>query len=193
LTRRKVKIVELHERQVLTAVDPGGILIEIWQAETERFEIIVGPDVTGRSGPVEIALFDTPLLRSARTGATKTLENLRMWVDDEPDDREFVQFLKTQANFRCGSYVIKIKDEPTHFQCSVCQAPLPAERGERHRFEIDLKPLDVPTFYLRIDATAALCSRCGRHMLLWSDEANAHLETALADALSRLTAAVESS
>jgi catechol 2,3-dioxygenase-like lactoylglutathione lyase family enzyme len=36
LVSRKVSIVELHEGQFLMATDPDGLLIEVWQSESQK-------------------------------------------------------------------------------------------------------------------------------------------------------------
>lgn len=98
-----------------------------------------------------------------------------MTADDEPFDGDLSLFLQAPAMFRCGSYTVKRKDEAPVYQCRVCQALLPAEPTTAYRFEIDLKRLDVPMFLMRPDAPAVACPRCGRPMILWSDEASAQV------------------
>jgi len=195
LKRRKVPIVELHEGQFFMAADPDGLLIEVWQSESERFELITIPEQAGASGPVRVTLFEMPALRSTRTGAVKPVENLRMKADDEPFDGDFALFLQVQIMFRCGSYTIKLKEHlpKLFFQCSVCQAPLADDPQESHEFTIDLKPLDLPTFYVKVEAPSAVCPRCRRHMILWSDETVAQIDQALAEALSTAYDAPEES
>lgn len=193
LAGRKVPILEMHEGLFLTAADPDGLLLEVWQSETERFELARLPELGGECGPIRVTLFEAPFLRSTRTGALKPMEDLRTSGVDEPFDGDFAQFLRDHIMFRCGSYKIKLKDRPpgVFYQCLVCQAPLPGEPGASHRFEIDLKPLDVPPFYLRLDAPAVACPRCERRMVLWSDEADGQIQRALAEALSGVPASGE--
>jgi catechol 2,3-dioxygenase-like lactoylglutathione lyase family enzyme len=195
LKRREAPILELHEGQFLMAADPDGLLIEVWQSATERFECIAGPDLNAECGPVRVTLFGTPFLRSARTGAVKPIEDLRMGVDDEPYEGDFAQFVVDAAMFRCGSYEMKLKEHlpRVFYQCRVCQAMLPEEPGAPYLFEIDLKLLEVPTFYLQLEAPAVVCPRCERHMILSSNEARERIRQAVSDALSGLPESGEGS
>jgi hypothetical protein len=186
LVGHKVPIIELHDGQVLTAADPDGLLIEVWQSETERFEMITIPELSGACGPVRTTLFETPFLRSARTGAVKPVENLMMAVDDEPFEGDFAEFIQGEVMWRCGSSAMKLKEHlpRVFYQCRVCQAMLPEEPGASYEFQIDLKPLDIPSFYIRLDAPAVACPRCQRHMILASDEVRGWIRKAVSEAVS---------
>jgi len=107
-----------------------------------------------------------------------------MSANDDPFDGDFSLFLQVRVMLRCSSYSEKRKDQAPAYQCNVCQTSLPSEPGPPHQFEIDLKALDAPTFYIRLDAPAVVCPRCGRHVILWSDETAAQLEQAISQALS---------
>jgi hypothetical protein len=155
------------------------------QADQEKFERIVVPELIGANGTVRLTLFGAPALRSKRTGAIKAIEDI------ETDDGEGgvdvidpVLFLSVRTMFACGSYVMKLKEYLPRliFQCTGCQGRLSEGPGEPHHFEFEVQALNLPTFRVRLDAPAVACPACGRHVVLWSDEMMAQVESAAREA-----------
>jgi hypothetical protein len=99
-----------------------------------------------------------------------------------------VFFLSSRIMFRCGTYTMKLKEYLPRVihQCDGCKQTLPEESVETHRFEIDASPRDLPRFLVLLDAPAVRCPGCGRHNVIWSDEARAEIEGALTEAGSTL-------
>jgi hypothetical protein len=155
----------------------------------EEFQPVTVPELTGARGPVRVTLRGAPALRSTRTGELRPLEAIR--VEDGEGGWDVIPpvlFLHVRAMFACGSYVMKLKEYLPRliFQCQGCQRKLAGEAGEPRRFEFEATSLDLPPVRVQLDAPAVACPDCGRYNVLWSDEMAAHIEGAMAEAISAL-------